>query len=191
MKVKLIILALVLFASTLQGADKTIWQLIETTSTNAKEDSLFFEIAVKHGSTKYSRKILWKNLVASMKDTLVDLPTWLTGANIAQATITPSKMKDYLFKYTSVTDVLTEQTYTTTTTTAFGIDSLDSGQSALPTFTGTVDVQIAAKYQERGGAITTKPTVSGGKVTWGFTLDPWGNNRSDGTVHFDFVIKQL
>ncbi len=114
----------------------------------------------------------------------------LTGTDMAEATISPSRTKDYLWKYTSVTNVLTEQTYTTATTMAFTQDSLDSGQSAL-SFTDPVDVQIIAKYQERGGAITTKPTVSGGKVTWGFTLDPWGNDRSDGTVHFDFLIKQL
>ena len=92
----------------------------------------------------------------------------------------------YLWKKVPLTDQTAEQILTTGSGN-LTLVNLNSGQSALPTFTGTVQVIIGKPYQARDCKISTDPSVSGGNVTFGLTLLP----GVSGTPHFDIMVVQI
>lgn len=96
----------------------------------------------------------------------------------------------YTWKAVSLSDVETQQTLTTGSG-ELTLAKLDSGQSALPTFVSPVTVDVGSKYQERGCQKTTIESISGGNVSFGLTLDEYGENHSDGDCKFDITITAI
>ena len=93
----------------------------------------------------------------------------------------------YLWKKVQLSDVTTEQTLVTGSG-ELSLANLDSGQSALPTFSGTVLAAIGTAFQDRAAYISTPATVSGGNVTFGVKLSTAGPS---GTPYFDIIVIQL
>ena len=84
--------------------------------------------------------------------------------------------------------ILTEQTLTTGSG-ELTLAKLDSGQSALPIFSGNISVEIPNKYQDRNVSISTDPSIdSDGNVTFGLTLSDTGPL---GTAYYDIKVNQM
>ena len=109
---------------------------------------------------------------------------------LAEEAVSAVKTKTYTWMKVQVSDILTEQTLTTSAGN-LTLGNLDSGQAALPDFAGTCKVEIVADYQDRTGFITTDPSITQDEVTFGFTLSPAGNNGGDGNLYFDIIVEQL
>ena len=110
----------------------------------------------------------------------------LVGTPISSV-VTAAAGSVYVWKKVALFNVLTEQTLITGSG-ELTLAKLDSSQSALPTFSGDVLVQIAGGYQERDVHKTTVESISGGNVTFGLTLDDFGEGES---CYFDIIVRQL
>jgi len=93
----------------------------------------------------------------------------------------------YIWKKVQLSDTLSEQTLTTGSG-LLTLVNLDSGQSYLPTFSGTVKALIGSAYQDRKAYISTDASVSVGNVTFGVKLSGAGPS---GTPYFDIIVEQL
>jgi len=124
-----------------------------------------------------SEEIPRQRLVAS--DVLVG-----TGA---AARVVAEGSNIYVWRKVALSDVLTEQTLTTGSGELTAA-KLDSGQSALPTFSGDISIDISSGYQDRTCYISTDPSISSGNVTFGATLSAAG---ASGVPYFDIIVRQL
>ena len=92
----------------------------------------------------------------------------------------------YIWKKAQLSDTESEQTLTTGSG-ELTLTKLDSGQAALPTFSGDVLVAIGNTYQDRGAYISTVPSISSGNVQFGLTL----GSGVEGTPYVDIIVIQL
>jgi hypothetical protein len=200
MKKIYLLVALALFAGTAFSADIKV---SDVPKLRTASDSLAFLGTYIVGGVYKTRLVTFKDVVRlvtqadsgltngystglGLRPAVAGIKRW----HVANATLRSSNTGAYKWKKVAVTDQLTEQTIVTAAGELV-IGNLDSGQSALPAFSGTVKVTVESQYQERVGYISTAPTVSGGNVTFGLTLSPAGNNASDGAVYYDITIEQM
>lgn len=167
------------------GTESVGLKLLHKKDTIAGDGTGRYSLAAKLTYTPSEIKRIFIDTTEAIR--IRKLHTDVLEGTPAASTASAEASNIYVWNKVSLSDVTTEQTLITAAGN-LTLANLDSGQTALPTFSGDVEVRVGSGYQDRTAFKSTTETISGGNVTFGITLSSAG---TPGVPYFDILIRQM